>query len=298
MTPSQPPVSGLLNVYKPAGPTSHDLVAGVRRGTGVRKVGHGGTLDPLATGVLVLCLGAATRLSEYVMGSPKTYVARLFFGVETDTYDAEGEVTARCERLPELGTIRAALDGFRGPIEQVPPMYSAIKQGGRRLYELARDGQEVERAPRPVTIDRLELLAWEPPVAVLEIVCSPGTYIRSLAHDIGQVVGTGAHLTALERTASGMFAADHAVRWPVLEAAMQAGTWQEYLLPPDVALGAMPAVYLDAVQAARVRQGGQIERGESAPGPDGLARAYDPEGRFLAVLLACGDHWQPRKVFG
>ncbi len=286
-------VFGLLNLNKPSGPTSHDLVAAVRRGTRVKKVGHAGTLDPLATGVLVLCLGPATRLSEYVMRSRKVYRARVHFGVATDTYDAQGEVVARSDALPSRATVEAALAGFRGELMQVPPMYSAIKRGGRKLYELARAGEQVERPPRPVTVYRLELVDWQPPLATLEVECSPGTYIRSLAHDLGQALGCGAHLAALERRASGHFRVEDAVPWGEFRAAMEAGTWREHLLPPDLALAEAPAVHLNAEQAARVLHGNTV----AAEGSGVLARAYDPQGRFIAVLERRGDVWKPQKVF-
>jgi tRNA pseudouridine55 synthase len=288
-------VFGLLNINKPPGPTSHDIVAWVRRGTRVKKVGHAGTLDPLASGVLIVCLGPATRLSEYVMDSPKTYRARVCFGVETTTYDAEGDVVTENTDPITRHSVETALDGFRGTIQQVPPMYSAIKRGGQKLYELARAGQEVERPPRAVTIDRLDLLAWEPPYASLEIVCSPGTYIRSLAHDLGQAVGVGAHLAALERSASGTFTIGDSVPWTDFEAAMQAGTWQSFLLPPDRALDDAPAVHLMASEADDVRNGRFVVAERSMTGD--LARAYDPAGRFLAVLVRRGDRWKPHKVW-
>jgi tRNA pseudouridine55 synthase len=290
-------VFGLLNLYKPSGPTSHDIVARVRRGTHVQKVGHAGTLDPLATGVLVLCLGPATRLSEYLMESPKRYRARVRFGVETDTDDAEGAVIAERDSLPDRSAVEAALEAFRGEIAQVPPMYSAIKQGGRRLYDLARAGQAVERDARRVTIYRLELTGWEPPFAALGVECSPGTYIRSLARDLGRAVGAGAHLAALERSASGSFTVEEAIRWPDFEAAMQAGTWQDYLLPPDLALADAPAVHLLPGEVEDVRQGRGIPARDESGIDGGLGRAYDPEGRFFAVLERRGDHWQPHKVF-
>jgi tRNA pseudouridine55 synthase len=285
---------GLLNINKPQGPTSHDIVAWVRRGTRVKKVGHAGTLDPMATGVLVLCLGAATRLSEYVMGSPKTYRARVHFGVTTDTYDADGKVVAEDASPVAEEALHAALEPFRGDIMQVPPMYSAIKQGGKKLYDLAREGKEVERPPRPVTISRLDLLAWEAPVATLEIACSPGTYIRSLAYDLGQALGVGAHLAALERSASGQFTVENAVTWAAFEAAMESGSWQAHVLPADLALPDVPAVQLDAAQADYVRNGGMIPATDDA---GDLARAYDPAGSFIAVLERRGDQWKPGKVF-
>lgn len=287
---------GLLNVNKPAGPTSHDIVARVRRGTGVRKIGHAGTLDPMATGVLVLCVGAATRLSEYVMASRKVYRALVRFGVETDTYDAEGAVVAERPVSLTRAAVEAALDPFRGEIEQVPPMYSAIQQGGRRLYELARAGQNVPREPRAVTIERLELLAWESPLATLEVVCSPGTYIRSLAHDLGQALRTGAHLAALERAASGRFTVEDAVAWDALEAAMVDGTWTRWLLPADWAVAGLAALQLDAAQSEAVRHGQWIAADAGTEG-GGLARAYDEAGAFVAVLERRENYWKPHKVF-
>ncbi len=287
-------VFGLLNIYKPSGPTSHDMVAWVRRGIREKRVGHAGTLDPMATGVLVLCLGAATRLSEYVMESPKIYRARVRFGIETDTYDAEGQIVAENPSPVARETVEAALRAFRGEIEQVPPMYSAIKQGGKKLYELARAGQDVERVARTVTISRLDLTGWNPPFADLEIECSPGTYIRSLAYDLGRSVGVGAHLAALERAASGSFTVESAVRWPDLEAAMQAGTWQEYLLPPDRALVNYPAIHLSPDDTDHIRHGRSIPAGE---GGDTLARAYAADGAFLAVLERRGAWWKALKVF-
>ncbi len=287
-------VFGLLNIHKPKGPTSHDLVAAVRRGTHVKKVGHAGTLDPMAAGVLVLGLGPATRLSEYVMESRKTYRARARLGIETDTYDAEGQIVAENPAPVERSRVDEVLAAFRGEIEQVPPMYSAIKQGGRKLYEIARAGGEVERAARPVTIYRLDLTAWEPPDFEIEVACSPGTYIRSLAFDVGRAVGVGAHLVALERTASGPFTRENAVDWETLKSAMQDGTWQHYLLPPDMALYQAAEVRLSVVDALRVRQGMAIQLAEI---PGEIARAYDPAGQLLAVLQRRGEVWKPEKVF-
>jgi tRNA pseudouridine55 synthase len=291
-------IFGLLNIDKPQGPTSHDIVARVRRGTRVKKVGHAGTLDPMATGVLVLCLGPATRLSEYVMGSPKLYRARVRFGIQTDTYDAEGAIVAQNPDPVSRDAVIAALDHFRGDIEQIPPMYSAIKQGGKKLYDLARAGQEIERSPRPVTIHRLGLTGWAFPFADLEIECSPGTYIRSLAHDLGQAVGVGAHLAALQRSASGSFSVDNAVAWPEFEAAMEAGTWRDYLLPPERALHDVRAIHLDDAGAADVLNGRFIPVSDAQASPPGdLAQAVDPAGRLIAVLVRRDDHWKPEKVF-
>ena len=289
------PVFGLLNINKPQGPTSHDIVARVRRGAKIKKVGHAGTLDPMATGVLILCLGAATRLSEYAMNSPKQYRARVRLGVETDTYDAEGTVIAQQDAQEvSLADVDAALAQFQGTIQQVPPMYSAIKQDGRKLYDLARAGQEVERPARTVTIRRLDVLEWESPFVTLDVYCTPGTYIRSLAHDLGAALGVGAHLAALTRTASGLFTVADAVAWDDLAAAMDAGNWQTYLLPPERAVTELPALHLDAAGVDAVCNGRWVAADDAA---DELARAYTPDGQFFAILERRGAKWKPHKVF-
>ena len=203
--------NGVLVVDKPAGMTSHDVVARVRRIFNTRKVGHAGTLDPDATGILVLGLGNATRLLSFAQTGPKRYLATASFGSTTTTQDASGEVVETRPVDVDAAAVRSAAAGFVGDIEQIPPMVSAVKVGGERLYKKARRGEEVERRPRPVTIHSLELLGFEPepPEASFDVVCSPGTYIRTLVHDIGQVLGCGAHLKTLRRTeASGFTEAD------------------------------------------------------------------------------------------
>ncbi|MFC1960539.1 tRNA pseudouridine(55) synthase TruB [Chloroflexota bacterium] len=294
MSPETPKF-GFLNVNKPPGPTSHDIVAGVRRGTKVRKVGHAGTLDPMASGVLIVCLGPATRLSSYAMNSPKQYRARIKLGVTTDTYDAEGQITAE-QPIGDLTCDQAAamLPFFVGEIEQIPPMYSAIKQDGKKLYELARAGQEVEREPRQVTITSLELLSCDLPEVEVLVHCSPGTYIRSLAYDLGAMLGVGAHLTGLVRVTSGAFHVDDAIGWDDLQQAIAADDWAQYLLPPDQVLVELPVVHLTAEQVARVQHGNAIPA-EGAV--EGEARAYDPDGRLLALVKAVGPEWQPVRVF-
>jgi tRNA pseudouridine55 synthase len=290
-------MDGIIVVDKPGGMTSHDVVACVRRWSGIRRVGHAGTLDPLATGVLVLCLGQATRLSEYLMASPKQYRATILLGVETDTYDREGKVVRRSPVNVSRAQVEAALAEFVGRIAQVPPIYSALKRAGTPLYRLARQGREVERQARPVEIYALQLVDWSPPQLTIEVTCSPGTYIRSLAHDLGQRLGCGAHLTALTRLASGEFRLDQAVTLDELSAAFAEGTWQRYLLPMDTALQGLPALHLDARQAARIRRGMALPAAPDPPGPQ--ARAYDPDGHLLAILKRSGDgsRWQPEKVF-
>ncbi|MBN1179177.1 MAG: tRNA pseudouridine(55) synthase TruB [Anaerolineae bacterium] len=286
-------MDGILNLDKPRGLTSHDVVNRIRRVAGQRRVGHTGTLDPMATGVLVVCLGRATRAAEYVMDSPKTYRARVLLGVTTDTYDAEGDVvaTAPVEDVTEARVL-AALDRFRGPIQQVPPMYSAIKRDGQPLYKLARAGVTVERDARAVEIGRLEMSNWQPPALTLTVTCSPGTYVRSLAHDLGRALGCGAHLVELVRLASGDFTLDDAV--PLDEVTRE--RLLHLLLPIDAALRRYPAMQLDEAAAAAVRSG----RGVAADLPEGagLARAYGPDGAFLAVMAyRQAGAWHPHKVF-
>lgn len=290
---------GFLNIDKPAGMTSHDVVHRVRHGLKVKKAGHAGTLDPMATGVLVMGIGPATRLNEYAMASTKGYRARLRFGVTTDTYDAEGEtIQQRDASHLTREAVESALSAFRGDLMQVPPMYSAIKQGGKKLYELAREGESVERPPRPVTISTLSLVEWSAydpvrPECVLDVRCSAGTYIRSLAYDLGEALNVGAHLTALRRTESGDFHAEQAVPLDVL---LSAGNWHDYLLPPDSVLSHLSALHLDATDADHVRHGRAIEVGRPSE-TDTLARAYSPDGDLLAVMKVKRGHWRPHKVF-
>ncbi len=291
---------GLLLLDKPSGPTSHDMVYALRRGAHEKRVGHAGTLDPLATGLLVLCLGTATRLSEYLAGKDKRYTARVRLGQTTTTYDAQGEITAESSALPERAAVEAALAPFRGPQQQVPPQYSAIKRGGQKAYDVARRGGHLELEPRPVEFYELRLSDWAPPELTLEVHCSAGTYIRSLAHDLGQALGCGAHLAGLRRTASGNFRVEEAVSLDELNAAFARGEWQQYLRPPDAALVDWPALHLSAEAAQQVLRGQAV--GASAPAGEiasALARAYNPAGEFIAILRGdpAAGVWRPHKVF-
>jgi tRNA pseudouridine55 synthase len=281
-------------VDKPLGITSHDVVARVRarlrRASGIRKVGHAGTLDPLATGVLVLCVGAATRLSEYVMRTTKRYQARVRLGMTTDTYDAEGQIVR--ERDASRVTremIEVVLGEFLGEIEQVPPMHSAIKQGGRKLYAIARAGETVEREPRKVRIDALTIAEFQPPEFTLDVTCSAGTYIRSLAYDIGEALGVGAHLTGLTRTASGRFTLENAV--PLDTLLIDPAS---YLITPFAALQDYPSVMLDAADQEDIRHGRAVA-GDLANGM--TAMAYDATNQLIAVLEAEDGRLKPLKVF-
>jgi tRNA pseudouridine55 synthase len=291
-----------LNVDKPPGMTSHDVVDAVRRVVGQRKVGHAGTLDPMATGVLLVCLGKATRVSEYLMSGRKRYRATIVLGITTDTYDIEGEVVSSGGQVEwSREEIGAALAGFVGRIEQVPPMYSALKHDGQPLYKLARQGKAVERQPRAVEIDEITLLDWTSPSLILQVTCSPGTYIRSLAHDLGQQLGSGAYLAALVRLSSGRFTLEKAVSLERLEEAFQHGQGEDYVLPLDEALLDWPAMIVGADDAQRIVQGRAVAGQPPAAEGDGstLCRAYSFAGDFLAIMSyhAETERWRPKKVF-
>ena len=293
--PVKSELSGLLNINKPGGPTSHDVVQRVRQLTGQRKAGHAGTLDPLATGVLLVCLGQATRLIEYLTPGRKQYRAVIHFGLTTNTLDADGQVIASRDPSHLTETqLRELLPGFLGEIDQIPPLYSALKHQGRPLYKRARAGQTVELQPRRVTIDSLNWVDWQPPHLTLDITCSAGTYIRALARDLGEAAGVGAHLSALTRIASGNWTLAEAVPLSQLET----DGWQPYLQPLDRAVTHLPRLDLTEQAAADVRYGRQIELDGS---DNGLARAYTPTGEFLAILtpVKLDDKllWQPEKVF-
>ncbi|HSR48470.1 MAG TPA: tRNA pseudouridine(55) synthase TruB [Anaerolineales bacterium] len=286
---------GLMIVDKPVGPTSHHIVGMVRKGTGIRKVGHAGTLDPRASGVLVLCLGAATRLSEYLSGTSKEYEALVRFGVSTRTFDTDGEVTHRSNKSPTRREIDEILPSFRGEIEQRPPPFSAVKVRGRKAYELARAGDEPDLEPRRVQIHRLEIHSYTPPDLALLVECSAGTYIRSLAQDLGERLGTGAHLAGLRRTRAGPFRLEESTPMPMLEVGMLTGKWDRYVRPAADALPDVPAVLVEADGVEALRFGHRIP---AAPGSPSQAKAVDSEGELVAILdLIDGSMWHPRKVF-
>jgi tRNA pseudouridine55 synthase len=298
LTAKQPMLSGFLNINKPLGLTSHDVVARVRRiykrDTGSKKVGHAGTLDPLATGVLIVCVGQATRLSDYVMHSTKAYRAQLQLGATTDTYDAEGNIITTTDASHiTLDAVKAILPQFIGHIQQVPPMYSAIKIGGKKLYDLARAGQEIERPARDVYIEDISIEAWRSPQLTLSVTCASGTYIRSLAHDIGQALGVGAHLTALARLRSGDFQLDHAVE---LESLLDDPEWHHALITPKQALQAYPSLTLSSEEAQAI-QHGRIIPYRDAHNAEGIAMAYLEDDHLLAIVEASTQGWHPKKVF-
>lgn len=289
-------LNGILNLDKPAGWTSHDVVARVRRLLQQRTVGHAGTLDPMATGVLLVCVGQATRVVEYLMGGQKVYRAGIRLGVTTDTYDGEGRMVATAP-VPPLtpADLSTALLRFTGAIDQLPPAYSAVKQAGIPAYRRARRGETVELAPRRVVIDRIDLLDWCPPDLSLDILCGPGTYIRSLAHDLGQALGCGATLVALTRLRSGSFTLEGAVSLDTLAAAGERIV--DYLHPVTAALDGLVRVQVDPADAVHIAHGRAI--GCPAPPDRETGYAVDPAGELLAILTydAARVQWQPHKVF-
>jgi len=287
----------VLLVDKPRGPTSHDVVAAVRSACGERRVGHAGTLDPIAEGLLVICVGKATRIAEYLAGHEKVYLVDARLGVETSTYDAEGEVLAARDHVSVTDDdISEVLARFLGEIDQVPPRFSAIKVGGQPAHRLARAGRRVDLPARKVTIYDLDWERLSASLLRLRVRCSAGTYVRSLVHDVGQQLGTGAHVVRLKRLQAG----PHNVRDALpLEGALQrlrAGDWS-VLLDLGSALSDMPRVLVDEENISRLLTGQRV------PGPEprvgGAHLAVDCSGQVVAVIHPTEDGlWQPRKVFG
>ena len=286
-------MEGLLLVDKPEGMSSHDVVNRVRRLSGVRRVGHAGTLDPLATGLLLVSIGRVTRLNEYLVGHDKKYAATVRLGQSTNTYDAEGEVS---EERPFTAitpaTIANALPAFRGTIQQRPPIYSAIKKDGQPLYKLARKGIEVDIPTREITIYALDVLDYSPPFLQLDIHCSSGTYIRSIAHDLGEAMGCGGHITALRRTAVNEFDIQNAIPLDQLTP----DNITNYLLPPDTAVTTFPRLDLSTKQADDLLLGRFIERTDGSE-IGTLARIFDENGRFIGIAIAADTAWRPKKMF-
>ncbi|HSM46072.1 MAG TPA: tRNA pseudouridine(55) synthase TruB [Acidimicrobiia bacterium] len=285
---------GFLVVDKPKGMTSNQAVGAARKATGVKKVGHAGTLDPMATGVLVLAIGKVTRLIKYVQDQAKEYVATALFGVATDTLDAEGAVLSRDPLEIDEADVEALVPRFMGTISQVPPMVSALKRGGRRLYELAREGQVVEREARQVEIHELEILSvGAPPYPEVEfrVVCGKGTYVRSLADDMAAVLGGQAHLTALRRTRIGDFGIRDSVTVEDL------GNWESYLISPAHALSSLPSVVVDDETARGVRHGMRFVGGPLLSGPDNDPYAVLTDGgELIAVYSREGEGAVPEVV--
>ncbi len=286
--------AGFLIVDKPRGITSNRVVGEVKKATGISKVGHAGTLDPMATGALVMAVGNVTRLIRFLQDQPKEYLATAQFGVATDTLDADGAVLSREPMDFEPSELVAAVPRFTGVIHQVPPMVSALKKDGRRLYELAREGQVIEREARPVEVYELEILsvgACPYPEVEFRVVCGKGTYVRSLADDLASVLGGSAHLTSLRRTRIGSLKATDGL---VIESLLD---WEAYLLSPADALVDLPAVSVDAETSYGVRHGMRFLGGDIVNGPEGEPyRVLDEHGALLAVYVRDGSQTRPQVV--
>jgi tRNA pseudouridine55 synthase len=289
-------ISGVLIVDKPVGMTSHQVVQTIRRGTRIKRAGHTGTLDPRASGVLVVLIGPAVRLSQYISAEDKRYQANIKLGEKTDTYDAEGKVTGTAEVNVTHEQFEEALQQFVGEIEQVPPPYSAIKIKGKHAYDLARKGEEVELEPRLINVYSLDLLEWNTPEAVIDIHCSSGTYVRSLAYDLGEVLGCGGYLTGLRRTKSGRFSLRDAVPLRKLTEAFEANDWYQYLIPAAEALSDWPSITLTNEEVELVKHGHRIPRED---GSENMVRAITEQGELVALMQFDIDNkeYQPRKVF-
>jgi tRNA pseudouridine55 synthase len=300
-----PGLDGILVVGKPPGPTSHDVVALIRRLAATRRVGHGGTLDPFAGGVLPIFLGRATRVVEYHLGDRKRYQATVCFGASSTTDDLEGGLTPAAGPAPVRATVEAALVPLTGRITQRPPAYSAIRVAGRRAYALARAGQQVELDPREVQIHRFDIVSWDDadpdrPIAIVDVECSAGTYVRALARDLGEAVGSAAYLGALERTASGPFIIQDAIRLDQIRALAADGpdALRTHLLPIDFGLDAFPVVPLDDGEVAAITRGQLIRPAAPIDEIDAKhVRLMARDGSLVAIAVPRGDRLAPDKVF-
>jgi tRNA pseudouridine55 synthase len=299
-----PGLDGILVVAKPAGPTSHDVVALVRRLAATKRVGHGGTLDPFASGVLPIFLGHATRVVEYHLADRKRYRASVCFGASSTTDDLEGELTPAPGPSPSRASVEAVLPRLTGGISQRPPAYSAIKIGGRRAYAMARAGETVTLAERDVTIHALTIVSWDDgdadrPVAVLDVECSAGTYVRALARDLGEMLGSAAYLGALTRTASGPFELADATPLDAIRAATMDGPTGlvTYLRPIDAGLDALPQVLLTEEEVAAIAKGQFVRPAAGLPSPATHYRLLAPNGALVAIATATSGRLAPDKVF-
>jgi tRNA pseudouridine55 synthase len=289
-------ISGVLIVDKPIGMTSHQVVQEIRKGTRIKRAGHTGTLDPRASGVLVILVGPAVRLSQYISAEDKRYQSTIKLGEKTDTYDGEGKITGTSDVDVTYEQLSAALKNFVGEIEQVPPPYSAVKVKGKHAYDLARKGEEVHLEPRLINVYSLDLLEWTTPEAVVDVHCSSGTYVRSLAYDLGELLGCGANLTGLRRTKSGRFTLRDAIPLRKLQEAFETNSWYQYLIPAADALSDWNSITLSNEEVEAVKHGLRIPREE---GFEKMVRAITEQGELVGLMEYDPDNkeYQPRKVF-
>lgn len=274
-------MNGIIIIDKPLGRTSHDMVYEMRKVTGIKKIGHTGTLDPMATGVLPVCIGSATKMADMLTLSDKSYIAELVLGRTTDTQDADGKVLTECEVNCSEEEIRCAVNSFVGEIEQVPPMYSAIKQNGKKLYELARQGIEVERKPRKVTINSIDILEISGERVKIDVSCSKGTYIRTLCEDIGKKLGVGAYMNTLRRTRTGQFTIEESHTLSEIKELKENGGIESIIIPADRMFAEYPSVMLNPKQVKSVTNGVAMTYREGQEGQ--TYRVYDNENKFLCI---------------
>jgi len=295
-------MNGILNICKPVGSTSFDVVSTIRKLISERRVGHAGTLDPMASGVLPICFGQGTRIIEFLQEASKVYRAHIELGTATDTYDASGKIIMQGDyssiSREQLGK---ALKSFCGAILQTPPMFSAVKYNGQRLYSLARKGISVKRKSRPVTIHNLTLTNFNPPLLTLEVECGRGTYIRSLANDLGEMLGCGAHLFELNRLSYGPFDIGDAISLTLFEIAVINNVWQHHVYPMDSVLRHWQTAVVSEEQEQLIINGSGIDVSgiTAVAGTDNRRLAYSKKGNLLAILIFNTEkgHWQPQKVF-
>ena len=276
-------MNGIIIIDKPSGWTSHDVVAKLRGALGVKRVGHGGTLDPMATGVLPVFVGRATRAVEFCENAEKEYIAGLRLGVVTDTQDITGNTLSTADASVSVEEMTDTLLRFMGQQKQIPPMYSAIKRDGKKLYELARRGVEVPREARDVNISCMELLDGAGSEFLFRVVCSKGTYIRTLCHDVGAALGCGGTMSSLRRTRAGAFTIDRAHTLDSILAAVAGGATEDMLLPVDTIFSEFPAITLSVGDAGRCKHGAALKLAQTA---DGRYRFYAPDGEFLMLGVA------------
>lgn len=272
-------MNGIILVDKPQDWTSHDVVAKLRGILHERRIGHSGTLDPLATGLLVVFVGRATRAVEFAEVDSKEYIAGLRLGIATDTQDISGSIISRCDAIPSRETVICAVNSFVGQIEQIPPMYSAIKVGGKKLYELARRGESVERKSRRISINSIDVVGEDGDDLLLKVSCSKGTYIRTLCHDIGEKLGCGACMSSLRRTTAGVFSIENAHGIEKIQAAAASGDLQNFLLPLDTLFAQYPVLTVNENRTKRLKTGNII----NFNAPDGKYRVYSESGEFLLL---------------